>query len=74
MSKYEGQIEPGMIFTCPDNDGVLGYRRVRVVGRHFDDPTLLFIEDLPSRIRHRPSGVLACPELNLRIVFEPEEV
>lgn len=72
MDRYDGPVEPGMIFTCPDNDGTLGYRRVKVVGRHFDDPSLLFIEDLPSRLRHRPAGVTSCPELNLRIVFVPE--
>lgn len=72
MEKYEGPIEVGDVFTCPDNAGVLGYRRVRVLARHLDDPSTLLMEDLPSRLRPRPVGVFKCPELNLRIVFQPE--
>lgn len=71
--RYKGPVEPGMIFTCPDNDGVFGFRRVRVVARRFDDETTLIIEDLPSRVRPTaPVGIYPCPELNLRIVFVPE--
>lgn len=71
---YEGPVEPGMVFTCPDNDGVLGYRRVRVVARRFDDERTLIIEDMPSRVyKNMRGGLTPCPEVNLRIVFIPEE-
>jgi hypothetical protein len=70
VRKFEEEVYPGMVLTAPDNDGVLGFRRVRVLAEHPDGGWL--IEDLPSRMRHRPRGVTRCPELNLRIVFEPE--
>jgi hypothetical protein len=61
-----------MIFTAPDNDGMLGYRRIRVVGEHIDGGWV--IEDLPSRLMRIGLGsVQRCPDLNLRVVFRPEE-
>lgn len=69
--KYNGPIERGMIFTCPDNDGVLGLRRIRVVGRDFND--YVIYENLPGRMRIDTHSLGRCPELNLRIVFELEQ-
>lgn len=70
--RYEGRIEEGQIFTCPDNNGVLGYRRVKVIGRY--DESTLILEEMPGRIRYSQTGsIFKCPELNLRIVFIPEE-
>lgn len=73
MKKYEGPIEVGMVFTAPDNDGQLGYRRVRLLARHpFKDGTLI-IEEMKSRMKGRREGeIFPCPEANLRFVFEPE--
>lgn len=70
MTKYEGPIEDGMVFTAPDNDGNV-FRRVRVVGHHIDGD--LICEDLPSRYRGRHGEVFRCPEFNLRVVFKPEQ-
>lgn len=71
-ARYDGPVDVGQIFTAPDNDGILGYRRVRVVG-WYDDTTLV-LEEMPGRIRYARSGeIFKCPELNLRIVFQPEE-
>jgi len=68
--KYEGQIERGMVFTAPDNDGVLGLRRIRVLCRDFDDR--IVYENLPGRMRLDTGALGRAPELNLRIVFELE--
>lgn len=73
MNKYEGPIFVGQVFTAPDNDGVLGFRRVRVLAEHPDGG--LIIEDLVSRCRkagylHQPNRM---PEFSLRVVFVPEE-
>lgn len=71
--KYDGPIEEGMIFTSPDNDGELGYRRLKVIGADADDG-MLVLKEMPGRIRYAPTGsVFKCPELNLRIVFFLEE-
>lgn len=74
--KYEGELAIGMIFTCPDSDGELGFRRVKVIGRHPDTGDWL-IEELPSRLMTKVRGdigaIRRCPEINLRIVFVPEE-
>jgi hypothetical protein len=73
--KYIGPLEIGQVFTAPDNDGRLGFRRVRLVGFMPDDPETLILEEMPSRVVGRHHGeLLKCPELNLRIVFELEEV
>lgn len=76
-----------MILTAPDNDGVLGYRRDKLLARHPDKPHLWIYEALPCRMR-KPIGrydpatgeragsgvgeVGLCPEVNLRIVMRPE--
>jgi hypothetical protein len=72
MGRYGGPVEEGMVFTCPDNDGLLGYRRVKVVG-WYDDETLI-LEEMPGRIRSTVGYIFRCPLVNLRIVFVPEEV
>lgn len=73
VDRYSGPVEPGMVFTAPDNDGKLGYRRVKVIARTIDSD-ILIIEEMPSRIRYVQSGQISkCPETNLRIVFVPEE-
>jgi hypothetical protein len=70
VKKYEGPIEVGMVFTCPDNSGELGFRRVRVLAAHPDGGWIL--EDLPGRMKRENYGPFRSPELNLRIVFQPE--
>lgn len=74
--RYTGSLEPGMILTSPDNDGTLGYRRDKLLARHPDKPELWIYEALPCRMRkHAGSGVGqvgVCPEINLRIVMQPE--
>lgn len=75
MTRYEGPLELGMVLTAPDNEGVLGLRRVRLVAKHIDGDWI--IEDLPARMWRRfgpDRGPKRCPEINLRIVFVPEEV
>jgi hypothetical protein len=70
--RYDGPVEVGMVFTAPDNDGKLGYRRVKVIA-DLGGGTLV-LEEMPGRIRYSQAGsIFKCPELNLRIVFEPEE-
>lgn len=75
MKRYEGPLEVGMILTAPDNDGELGYRRIRLVARDLDGERWIY-EDLPARIWRKlgpDSGHLSrVPEINIRIVFEPE--
>lgn len=74
MTRYDGPVEAGMVFTAPDNDGKLGYRRVRVVGRMHGDASTLILEEMPGRCLGRYRGeIFKCPELNLRVVFQPEE-
>lgn len=71
--KYDGPIEVGQVFTCPDNDQVLGYRRVRVLAVHPFIEGVLILEEMPSRMKRvRVGEIFACPEVNLRIVFVPE--
>lgn len=73
MKRYTGEVTEGMIFTAPDNDGRLGYRRVKVVA-WYDDETVI-LEEMPGRIRYsQPGAIFKCPLVNLRIVFVPEEV
>jgi hypothetical protein len=76
MDKYEGPLEPGMVMTGPDNDGVLGFRRDLLLARHPNKPDLWIYEALPCRMRRaQGSGVGqvgVCPEINLRIVMRPE--
>jgi hypothetical protein len=70
--RYDGPLELGMVLTAPDNDGTLGYRRVKLVGQHMDGRW--FMEDLPSKLRPRPDrSSYPIDEANLRIVFRPEE-
>lgn len=74
--RHPGPVEVGQVWTCRDNDGKLGYRRVRVLAEHPDGGWIL--EDLPSRSTRsrgdRGVGVpFRCPDVNLRIVFVPEE-
>lgn len=73
--RYDGPIEPGMVFTAPGNDGKV-LRRDKVIGRMPDDASLLIMEALPCPMRKRlGSGVgelFKCPELNLRVVMRPE--
>jgi hypothetical protein len=76
MDRYTGPLEAGMILTGPDNDGVLGYRRVKLILRE-DDGGWIY-EEAPSRLTKKlgfraPRELGRCPELNLRIVFRPEE-
>jgi hypothetical protein len=75
--KYEGPLEPGMILTAPDNDGTLGFRRDLLLTRHPNKPDLWIYEALPCRMRAQPGSgvgqVGICPEINLRIVMQPEE-
>jgi hypothetical protein len=68
--RYDGPIERGMVFTAPDNNGTLGFRRIRVLGWDFDQRVIF--EELPSRMRLPVGDIRRIPELNLRIVFEPE--
>lgn len=71
--KWKGPVSIGETFTAPDNDGELGFRRVRVIGRHPDDEKMLICQEQASRMKGRRVGeVFLCPELNLRIVFWPE--
>jgi hypothetical protein len=69
--RYKGPFEVGMILTCPDNDGELGFRRIRLLAPYPDSDMWIY-EDLPSRLQHSSGHVGKLPELNLRIVFEPE--
>ena len=74
MDRYEGPLKVGMVLTAPDNDGKLGSRRIRLVGTHVDGDWLY--DDLPARMWRKlgPSGeTRRCAELNIRIVFRPEE-
>lgn len=72
MKRYEGLVEVDMVFTCPDNDGELGFRRVRILAEHPDGGWIF--EDLPSRMNRLALKRLSvCPDLNLRVVFVPEE-
>lgn len=72
--KYEGPLLIGQVFTAPDNDGVLGHRRLKLIGFMPDDPKTLILEEMTSRIRYcRPGEIMKCPELNLRVVFYLEE-
>lgn len=73
MKRYEGSIEVGMVLTAPDNDGELGFRRVRVLAEHPDGGWI--VDDLPSKmtkLRQSTYGPTVCPDINLRIVFQPE--
>lgn len=70
-SRYTGPVEVGMVFTAPDNNGALGYRRVKVIAELDDE--MLVLEELASRIRYTtPGEIFKCPKKNLRIVFVPE--
>jgi hypothetical protein len=69
--RYTGPLTVGMIMTAPDNDGRLGFRRLRLLAEHPDGGWI--VEDLPSRARRSSGSLARCPELNLRIVFVPEE-
>lgn len=70
--KYNGPFEVGMVLTAPDNEGKLGFRRIRLLAEHPDGGWIY--EDLPSRMNRRRglSDLGVCPEVSLRIVFEPE--
>lgn len=74
--RYEGPIEPGMVFWGPDNEG-RPYRRDLILGRHPFKRDLILYEGLPCLMRRAVgSGVGrmgVCPEINLRIVMRPED-
>lgn len=69
--KYQGEIKIGSIWSAPDNDGSK-YRRIRIVAEHIDGGWIF--EDLPSLLYPRGRAEInRCPDLNLRIIFKPEE-
>lgn len=74
--RYEGPIEPGMVFWAPGDDGE-PFRRDLILARHPTKPDLILYEALPCKMRAKPGSgvgqVGACPEINLRIVMRPEE-
>jgi hypothetical protein len=73
--RYEGPIEPGMVFVAFDSKGAV-YRRDMIVGRHPRKPGIILYEALPCPMRKYAEGVGEigqCPELNLRIVMRPAE-
>lgn len=75
MERYEGPLTEGMILTCPDNDGVLGLRRVKLLHQEGDR---WIYEEAASRMTKPGGRVIGelgrTPEVNLRIVFRPEVI
>jgi hypothetical protein len=73
--KYEGPIEPGMVMVAPGSDGE-PFRRDLVLGLHPFKPDLVLLEALPCKMRERSGSgigeIFGCPEVNLRIVSDPE--
>ena len=69
--RYRGEVKLGSVWSAPNNDGSK-YRRIRIVAEHIDGGWIY--EDLPSTLYPRGDrGMNRCPDLNLRIIFKPED-